>query len=96
MFAFRLFALLAVLIVGGVLGTIPASEANAIAKLGAVAFLVAVPALYLLPTYEAWKRGHHQLASIAALNVFAGWTILGWVGSLVWAFAAQKARNPQT
>lgn len=94
---FRFAALLAILAAGYVLGTIPASEANLVAKLGAVAFLVTVPALYLLPTYEAWKRGHGQLASIAALNVFFGWTLLGWVGALVWAFAQpQKAGNPQT
>ena len=50
------------------------------------AFVVLAPALYLLPTFEAWLKRHPNLASIALLNVFLGWTLLGWVVSMVWAF----------
>lgn len=45
-----------------------------------------VPALYLLPTFEAWIRKKSNLQSIAVLNLFLGWTIIGWVAALIWAF----------
>lgn len=54
----------------------------------AIAFsaLFFVPALYLLPTFEAWIRKKGNLQSIAVLNLFLGWTIIGWVAALIWAF----------
>lgn len=54
----------------------------------AIAFsaLFFVPALYLLPTFEAWIRKKSNLQSIAVLNLFLGWTIVGWVAALIWAF----------
>jgi Superinfection immunity protein len=44
-----------------------------------------VCALYLLPTCVAYDHRHRQRQAIATLNVFAGWTALGWVAALVWA-----------
>ena len=41
--------------------------------------------LYLLPTYVAFDQKHSQRFSIGALNLFLGWTFLGWVAALVWA-----------
>jgi len=40
---------------------------------------------YLLPTIVSWRRGHRQHLAITVLNVLLGWTILGWIGALVWA-----------
>lgn len=45
---------------------------------------------YFIPSFVAWKRGHHQTMAIAALNVFAGWTIVGWIGSLIWSLTALR------
>jgi len=50
--------------------------------------LLLVIALYLLPYIVAAMRGHHQRSAIAVLNVFLGWTGLGWVAALVWAATA--------
>lgn len=49
--------------------------------------LVAVVAviLYLLPCEIARRRGSRSYASIAVVNIFLGWTVLGWVGCLAWA-----------
>jgi hypothetical protein len=47
--------------------------------------LAIVGGLYMLPTIIAFSRGHHQAVAIAVLNVFLGWTFLGWVGALVWS-----------
>lgn len=57
--------------------------------MSAVPFLVLIVALslYLLPTIIAWCRKHRNVAAIFALNFFTGWSILGWVGSLIWAVA---------
>jgi hypothetical protein len=41
--------------------------------------------VYLLPTFIALVLHHTNLLAIALLNIFVGWTVLGWVGALVWA-----------
>jgi hypothetical protein len=51
-------------------------------------FLILV--LYFLPSAIASHREHHQRAAIAVLNVFLGWTALGWIVALVWASTAVK------
>ncbi len=43
---------------------------------------------YTLPTLVALRRHHHQRMAIAALNFLLGWTLLGWVGALVWSLTA--------
>lgn len=43
---------------------------------------------YFLPALIAAMRGHHNTGAITMLNLFLGWTFLGWVIALVWAFTA--------
>ncbi len=43
---------------------------------------------YFLPAIVAGRRKHHQENAIIVLNIFLGWTGLGWIGALVWAFTA--------
>ena len=69
------------------MGSIPSHEANGIARFFGPLFFVAAPALYFLPTLEAKMRGHHNIGSIAAVNAFLGWTLVGWVVALTWALA---------
>ncbi len=40
--------------------------------------------LYFLPTILAAQRGH-GVTLILLLNLFFGWTILGWFALLLWA-----------
>lgn len=47
--------------------------------------LTALAALYFLPSMIAHNRRHDSRQSIVALNLFLGWTLLGWVAALVWA-----------
>lgn len=42
--------------------------------------------IYFAPAIIAYKRYHRNAVAITVLTVFAGWTFLGWVGALVWAF----------
>lgn len=50
----------------------------------------ALAAVYLLPTFVAFGREHHNKWAILVLNLFLGWTFLGWIASLVWAVTAVR------
>ena len=41
---------------------------------------------YFLPAIVAGLRRHYNAGAILCLNLFLGWTMLGWVVALVWAF----------
>ena len=41
--------------------------------------------IYLIPTYVARIREHHNKVPIMILNIFLGWTFVGWVVALIWA-----------
>jgi hypothetical protein len=54
-----------------------------------VALLILIAALlYFVPTLIVVYRDHPQKGAIIVLNIFGGWTVLGWVGALVWACTA--------
>jgi len=40
---------------------------------------------YFLPSIVAFARSKPALLSIFLLNVFLGWTLIGWVVALIWA-----------
>lgn len=41
--------------------------------------------IYLIPSLLAYSRKVPSKLSISILNVFLGWTLIGWVVSLIWA-----------
>ncbi|MDQ0393127.1 superinfection immunity protein [Labrys monachus] len=41
---------------------------------------------YFLPWVIALLRGHRNSTAIFVLNLFLGWTFIGWVVALVWSF----------
>jgi len=43
---------------------------------------------YFLPSLLALARSKRDILSIFLLNLFLGWTLIGWVVSLVWAVKA--------
>ncbi len=45
-------------------------------------------ALYFLPTLIACLRHLHGRVGIMMLNLFLGWTFIGWIAALIWAIAA--------
>lgn len=65
------------LVVGG------SEAASGLLSLGVLVFAAAV---YFLPTLLARERKHPQAQAIFVLNLFVGWTFIGWVGAMVWAF----------
>ncbi len=46
--------------------------------------------IYMAPTIVAEARKKSDTAAIAALNIFLGWSVLGWVIALVWALKKDK------
>ena len=53
---------------------------------GAVTLVIVVLLLYFLPAVVASARRHNQRVAIFWLNLFLGWTFLGWIAAFVWAF----------
>ena len=47
--------------------------------------LLIIILIYFIPTFIAKKKNHRQKTAIIIVNVFLGWTFLGWVVALVWS-----------
>ena len=47
--------------------------------------LVVFIGAYFAPTIIAVIRKHPQAVPIGLLNTLLGWTVLGWIGSLIWS-----------
>lgn len=58
------------------------------ALVGLYALIVIVA--YFLPAFIAMARGHQQAGMILVINLFLGWTFLGWIAALVWSFVDTK------
>ena len=46
--------------------------------------------LYMAPLIIATVRDHDRLPWIGVLNFAAGWTVVGWIGALVWSVTAVR------
>lgn len=53
--------------------------------MGWILFFIAV-AIYFIPSDAAYRRKHNNFKAILVLNIFLGWTFLGWVLALIWAY----------
>ncbi|MGZ3159564.1 MAG: superinfection immunity protein [Burkholderiaceae bacterium] len=62
--------------------------------IGVIIVFSLILTLYFLPSFVAIGRDHHQTTAIAILNLFLGWTLLGWILALVWAATAVQ-KEPQ-
>jgi hypothetical protein len=51
---------------------------------------VSVLVIYFLPAIVAVNNKNPQRTAIFVLNLFLGWTLLGWVIALVWAYVKEK------
>lgn len=50
-----------------------------------IAVIIGILVLYFIPTIIAFFRQHNNKLAIFLLNLFLGWTLLGWVIALVWS-----------
>lgn len=72
-------------IIAIVIGLFFVSYAGGGLALGILILLAAGLCLYFLPTTVALKNKKKNATAILILNLFLGWTFLGWVIALVWA-----------
>ena len=61
-------------------------------QLASLLGLVIGTGLYFLPTIIAGVRKKRNLISIGLLNFLLGWTVIGWIIALIWAFAHEDRR----
>jgi hypothetical protein len=51
-------------------------------------------AVYFVPTIIALARRARNSLAIVLINIFAGWTFLGWVAALVWSIVDRRQGPP--
>jgi len=78
------------IIIFGVVISMTKPESDARENLGGFGLLLLAALFYLLPAYQAYQNEHHNREAIAVLNIVAGWTIIGWIVALVWAFTKPR------
>ena len=62
-------------------------------------FFIGGIAFYFLPTIVGAARHKTNLVGIFLVNFLLGWSIIGWIVALVWAFSTERVdqvRGPQT
>ncbi len=67
-------------------------------SLAGIAILVVVVisiGIYFVPTIIAFVRNKSNKIAILALNFLLGWSLIGWVVSLVWALSNEQPAAPQ-
>lgn len=58
---------------------------SGIETIDAIFMCIVIITIYLIPSVIACIRKAKRALGIFILNLFLGWTLLGWVGALVWA-----------
>ena len=52
--------------------------------------ILVVIIVYFMPSIVAGMRRKQNTGAVFALNLFLGWTLLGWVVALVWALTVDQ------
>lgn len=71
------------------------SGTNNVAYAATWVFFPSAIALYFAPGIVAGTRGHPNATSIFILNFLLGWTLVGWVIALVWAYGRIKEEGKE-
>lgn len=58
--------------------------------LGIILAVVIGLAVYFLPTIVGFKKGQPNKVAILLLNLFLGWSFIGWIVALVWAVKKEQ------
>jgi hypothetical protein len=56
--------------------------------------LIFIIVLYFIPAIVAKAQERRQFVAIFMLNLLLGWTVLGWVGALIWALIEDRPAPP--
>lgn len=57
-----------------------------------IIFGFVILALYFVPAIIANQRKHKQYNPILLINLFLGWTFIGWLIALIWAVSYQEKK----
>jgi hypothetical protein len=68
------------------------TAAGVLGILIALLLVVGGVVVYFLPTLIAVCRNHHQWGAITVINLFFGWTFIGWVLTLAWSVSAAREK----
>jgi hypothetical protein len=58
-----------------------------------VAITLTLAALYLLPAIIADRSKRRSVLFLALFNLMFGWTIVGWIAAMYWAYHPDSARQ---
>ena len=50
--------------------------------------------IYFMPSVVGFLQAHHKRVAIFELNLCSGWTVVGWIASMIWACTAAKPPDP--
>ncbi len=53
--------------------------------------MTAIVAPYLAPTGVAVYRNHRDTKALFLINLFLGWTGVGWIATMIWACTGETA-----
>ena len=62
--------------------------------LAVLLFSACIGFLYFLPAFVAARANKRNFGAIVVLNLFLGWTFVGWVVALVWALVEDRFPDP--
>jgi hypothetical protein len=54
-------------------------------EMQAIGIVLGLIFMYFLPAFVAAWTKHRNVTAIFLINLFLGWTLIGWVVALVWA-----------
>jgi hypothetical protein len=55
--------------------------------------LIVILAIYLVPTIIAFSREHSNATGVMLVNIFLGWSLIGWFGALIWSVQVAKSEK---
>lgn len=60
-----------------------------------ILLVIAIPALllYFLPTILAFSKKKSNKSIIFLVNFFLGWSVIGWIVSLIWALSSDNSQT---
>jgi hypothetical protein len=58
-----------------------------------ILFLLFLAFMYFVPTVVAAARKHSQTLAIFFLNLLLGWSVIGWVGALIWSLTTSQPQQ---
>ncbi len=59
-------------------------------EIALIFFILPSLAVYFVPTIVAISRRARNVLGIVLLNIFGGWTFVGWIIALVWSIRDEK------